>query len=141
MAETLFGYTIDEDDGTLVVTVRGVLAEDAIRQLRERVERGETWPVTALLSPVVPIGRLLSAPVRVQSEPVATKWSSVDEEALNQQVDQTLAAFGQQIQEFTAALAALEAEQAPPPAQSKPAKAERTPSKPARESQASREQE
>jgi hypothetical protein len=123
MAETLFGYSIDEDDGTLVVTVRGTLAEGAIRQLRQRVESGETWPVKTLLSPLVPLGRLLSSPVQLRSEAVhAPAWTQVDEDALNQQVDQTLAAFTQQMEEFRVALAELEEEPTKPePAQTAPA--------------------
>jgi hypothetical protein len=114
MADTLFGYSIDEKEGTLVVTLSGTLTQAAISHLRERIDSGENWPVRTLLSPVLPLGRLLSSAVPLRSQLVASDpGTHVDEEALNQQVDQTLAAFMEQMDEFRTALAELDADPTP----------------------------
>jgi hypothetical protein len=103
MAETLFGYSVEDDGGTLVISVRGLLADQAVRQMRERLERGSA-PVGALLSPLVPIGRLLSGPVELRSERARTASPQIDETALQQQVEQTFSAFSEPMEEFREAL-------------------------------------
>lgn len=110
MSETLFGYTVEEDAGALVISVRGTFAEEAVRQLRERLSSGAALPVLTLLSPLVPIGRLLSARVDIRS-PGADVGNvpQVDEQALAQELDQTYADFQRQMDEFRAAVEGLKA--------------------------------
>jgi hypothetical protein len=114
MTETLFGYTIEHDDGSLVITVRGEFAGSAVRQLRERIQGGGSPSVLALLSPLVPIGRLLSAPVEVRSDVEGGGQAPViDDEALDQRITQSFAAFQQQMEQFRAALNELKGPGAP----------------------------
>ncbi len=112
---TLFGYSIEENDGSLVITIRGTLAEAAIRQLRAGLESGGTLPLQSLLSPLLPIGRLLSAPIALEpaQEPEAEAATLPDTGVLSQELEQTYAAFQEQMREFRARVDELKAEQRP----------------------------
>jgi hypothetical protein len=117
MSETLFGYTVEEDAGALIISVRGTFAEEAVRQLRERLSSGGALPVLTLLSPLVPIGRLLSARIDVRSpRGDVGAAAEVEQQALNQELEQTYADFQRQMDEFRAAVQGLKADAARPSA-------------------------
>jgi hypothetical protein len=110
---TLFGYTVEERDGSLVITVQGQLAERALDQLREGLDAGGTLPLLRLLSPLAPIGQLLSAPVRLSghAEPgdASPPAAIPGQEQTSQELDQTFEAFRQQVAQMRAAVDELKA--------------------------------
>ena len=114
MASTLFGYSIEEDDGKLVITVHGTFAETAARQLREELSQGRGVSLIQRLSPLGPLGYLVS---RGSAEKAAATGDQADlmdleetgralasDEILNQGVDQSLRAFELEMARFRAAL-------------------------------------
>src|SRR3954449_503081 len=112
---TLFGYSVDDDDGRLVITVHGRLAEEGIRRLHEQIDAGGVLPLPALLAPLRPLRGLLSASVVLGAGSAAVEGSPGAEEGddiLSQTVDQTLTEFRRQMEEFrTSAQALREREQ------------------------------
>jgi hypothetical protein len=111
----LFAYSVEEQEGKLVVTVGGVLAQESLRRLRAAMETGGSLSLQTLLSPLVPIGRLLSVPSRLASSPsdlpasasIAAPSAHEVENLLSQEVDQSLNAFREQLAEVQEALEGL----------------------------------
>jgi Lon protease-like protein len=103
---TIFGYSIEEQEGKLVITVSGAFATEALRVLKEDFESGNTPSVSSLLSHIVPFGRLLSGRVALrQAEATgAEDETSAEAESLAQEVDQTLDTFRRQMVEFRTVL-------------------------------------
>ena len=113
-ASTLFAYTVEDQDGKLVITVGGVLAQRALQELRQGLEsEGAGWLPT-LLSPIKPLRRLLSAPIALRHALGAGPASADDpgstEDILSQGVDQTLSSFQEQVAEFRKTLESLRRE-------------------------------
>jgi hypothetical protein len=105
--DTLFAYTLEEQEGRLVITVQGSFAEAVLRQLRNEITTRGGLHIISRLSPIVPLGRLLSsAKVRLTEEQnEAADGDALDtDDLLNQSVDQTFGAFQQQLNEFREAL-------------------------------------
>jgi hypothetical protein len=102
----LFAYSVEESDGNLVVTVRGALAAEAVRGLREQLEAG-ALPLSTLLWPLEPLRQLLSAQVALTPAGAGGAGRLFGEETeslLTQKVDQTLADFQQQMAQFRTTL-------------------------------------
>jgi hypothetical protein len=114
---SLFGYTVEDRDGSLVITVQGQLAEQALDHLREGLSAGGKLPMMRLLSPLNPIGQLLSAPVHIRARADVQPPS---EEAVpgegqtSQELDQTFEAFQQQLAEVRDAVGQLKSGEARP---------------------------
>jgi hypothetical protein len=102
MAKTFFGYTVEEDEGSLVIRIGGALAEQVLEQLRQGLETGRGLAPLSLLSPLVAVGRMLSAqpPSVAKTEEGRPPSAEEVDQLLSQELDQTLAAFRQQMQEF-----------------------------------------
>lgn len=54
-ANKLFSYSIEDNDGKLVITIEGLYAKGAINHLRSELEAGRGW---SALSRMTPIGSL-----------------------------------------------------------------------------------
>jgi hypothetical protein len=108
----LFGYAVDEEDGRLVITIDGAFAETAIRQIREGAESGKGGEILSQIMPIRSIYRLMSGP---EEEDDALSL----EELLGQNIDQSLAAFEEQLNELKGSLGGFDegpqAQPAPPP--------------------------
>lgn len=123
---TLFGYSIEEEDGKLVVTVDGLFAAEALRALRENVSQGRGYSVLSWLFPVHRLSRLMSASVGIaqtgkhyQGEQ-GTPSQRLDLESIfSQGIDQDLGAFEQQMQQFRTALIDMSQTAAEPAAAAK----------------------
>jgi len=112
-AATLFAYSVEDDDGKLVIKVGGAFAEKALRNLNQGLTSGTNVPIAAFLSPLRPLRRLFSAQVALQERKAFVSESPTQEEAeesLNQSVDQTLAGFKEQMAEFRKSLEEFGAE-------------------------------
>lgn len=106
---TLFGYTVEDNDGKLVITVEGVLAEEVLRYLREGAKSGRGAMLISRLLPVRSLGRLLYAPVNLTTNQVLKGEEGEGnqmsiEQIFNQGVDQNLDTFEQQLALMRAAL-------------------------------------
>jgi hypothetical protein len=117
---TLFGYTIEEQDGKLVITVHGAFAEAAIGQLRDELTSGRGLKVISRLSPIPPLGRLLrtkryeaEAAAREVAAGAAEEQELSTDQLLSQGVDENLGTFEQQIAEFKKSLAEIKSELKP----------------------------
>jgi len=115
MPTTLFNYSIEEDENKLVITVGGTLAEEAMRSLRDTAGAGAAFGLQTLLSPLIPISKLLSASVGLAGEQGTQDWGGGgqpgdEEDYLSQTIDQTYEAFQQQIREIQTSIESLSAE-------------------------------
>lgn len=54
----LFGYSIEENEGKLVITVDGVYAQAAIDNLRSEIGAGRGWGALSQLSPIGGLNRM-----------------------------------------------------------------------------------
>ena len=97
----LFGYSVDEEDGRLVITVDGALAETAIRHIREGAEAGKGGQILSQILPIHSVYKLMSAAEEKGDELTL-------EELLGQNVDQSLAAFEEQLNELKGAIEGYE---------------------------------
>jgi hypothetical protein len=93
----LFGYAVDDDDGKLVITIDGALAETAIRQIREGAHAGKGGELLMELLPISSLHKLISR--EKPAEEVLTL-----EQLLGQNVDQSFSAFEQQLQELRSSI-------------------------------------
>jgi hypothetical protein len=115
-AATLFAYSVEDDDGKLVIKVGGAFAEKALHNLNEGLTKGTNFPIAAFLSPLKPLRRLFSAQVALQAGKgfvvggESTTMQEDTEGSLNQSVDETLAGFKEQMAEFRKSLEAFGAE-------------------------------
>ncbi|MEP9387676.1 hypothetical protein [Mesorhizobium sp. KR9-304] len=96
----LFGYAIDEEDGKLVIMIDGVLAESAIKQIRDSAETGRGGEILSKLLPIGSIYKLMS------SEEEEDEALSL-EQLLGQNVDQSFSSFEQQFAELKETLDGL----------------------------------
>jgi len=97
----LFGYSVDEDDGKLLITIDGVLAETAIRQIRDSAEAGKGGHLLSQLLPVKSLYKLMSVEERPQEEALTL------EQILGQNVDQSFSAFEEQLTELKTSIETL----------------------------------
>jgi hypothetical protein len=99
---TLFGYSLDQQDDTLIITLRGSLVEEALRILREGVKAGGSVPMEMLLSPIISIGKLLTAPMPqgYGREGLFQPRPADVEASLSQEVDRAFAAFQEEMRAF-----------------------------------------
>ena len=54
----LFGYSVEEDDGKLVITIEGASTAQLTKYVKQEVEGGRGWRAMASLSPFVGLNRL-----------------------------------------------------------------------------------
>jgi hypothetical protein len=66
----LFGYAVDEDEGKLLITIDGMLAENCIRQIRDSAQIGRGREMLAQLLPVGSLYKLMSGEAKSQEEPL-----------------------------------------------------------------------
>src|SRR5437870_967451 len=109
MGIKFFAYSVSEENGSLVITVSGTLAEQALQRLRGIVESGQELSIRSLLSPLFPIGHFLSAPavfrreIEVPGNEAAEdsgRSRQPDQSATGQEIDQAFTAFQQQMEDF-----------------------------------------
>jgi hypothetical protein len=98
----LFGYAVDEEEGRLLITIDGVLAENCIRQIRESAEIGRGGRMLAQLLPVSSLYKLMSGEEKPQEEQLTL------EQLLGQNVDQSFASFEQQLTELRESIEEIE---------------------------------
>lgn len=103
---TLFGYAVDDDDGKLVISVHGKVAQEGLRRLHEHVDAGGSVPLVTLLAPLDPLRGLLSAQVALSPRGLVADVDDT-EQMLSQAVDQTLTDFRQQLSDFQGTLGTL----------------------------------
>ena len=101
--ETLFGFSIDDDEGKLIITVNGALAESLTKQLREETQAGRGGQLLSRLLPLGSFHKLLTFSPTPDQTSEDTSLSL--EQMLGQNIDQTFASFEQQIADLKAALA------------------------------------
>jgi len=108
----LFEYKLEENSGSIVLSIRGAVAEASLKQLRRDLDQ-ESISIASLLSGLVPIKQLArrsssgfspgsiggASPSAALNEPPAAA-----EDFLNQELDQTFAEFQEQVKSFRAAL-------------------------------------
>ncbi len=99
----LFGYAVDEDEGKLLITIDGLLAENCIRQIRGSAEQGRGGHLLAQLLPVSSLYKLMSGEGEEKSKEEALSL----EQLLGQNVDQSFASFEQQFSELRESIAQL----------------------------------
>ena len=99
----LFGYAVDEDEGKLVITIDGLLAENCVRQIRGSAEEGRGGQLLAQLLPVSSLYKLMSGEGEEKSKQDALSL----EQLLGQNVDQSFASFEQQFSELRESIAQL----------------------------------
>jgi hypothetical protein len=109
----LFGYAVDEDDGRLVITIDGTFAETAIRSIREGAEAGRGGQILSQILPIHSVYKLMSAAEEKEEELSL-------EELLGQNVDQSLAAFEEQLNELKGAIDSFNEPQSAAEGQPKP---------------------
>jgi hypothetical protein len=97
----LFGYSVDEDDGKLLIAIDGLLAETAIRQIRESAQAGQGGRLLSQLLPINSLYKLMSVEETPQEETLTL------EQLLGQNVDQSFSAFEQQLAELRDSIASL----------------------------------
>jgi hypothetical protein len=104
---TLFGYSVEDNDGKLTITVEGAFAEELLRYVREGVKSGKGSLLISQLLPVRALRRLMSASVNITDSQAGTtgpgKALSI-EEIFNQGVDQDLDTFEEQLALMRASL-------------------------------------
>src|SRR5437667_4231104 len=108
--ETLFGLTIEDDDGNLVFTVNGVLAQGLRKQIRNESEVGRGGELLAKLMPFGSFYKLLTftPPIESGSDELSI------EQMLGQNIDQTFASFETQIAELKSSLTEIPEQQVKP---------------------------
>jgi hypothetical protein len=116
---TLFGYSVDDEDGRLVISVHGRLAEEGLRRIHDQIDAGAALPLPALLAPLRPLRGLLSASVSLgQGGPIGPSLDDT-EDMLSQAVSQTLTDFRQHLDEFRTSVQQLQAEREEPAARAR----------------------
>ena len=98
--ETLFGFSIEDDEGKLVITVDGALAEGLTKQLREETAAGRGGQLLSRLLPLGSFHKLLTFSTSQESSEEALPLEKI----LGQNMDQTFASFEQQIADLKSAL-------------------------------------
>jgi len=113
----LFGYSIEENEGKLLITAEGLYAKSLLENLRAEVEAGRGWRVLSQLSPVGAIHRLsrnaFLAQQRLAEEGVEddAEQKGLDIEAIFKQgFAESYQGYVQQIDRFGATLNELKAE-------------------------------
>ena len=105
---TLFGYSLEEQDGKLVITVHGEFAEAAIRYLREEFSQGRGLSIIQRLSPLGPLKSLIPQGSSDEEEglmDLAEAGRALNsDEILHQGVDQSLEAFNREMASFREAM-------------------------------------
>ncbi|UPJ69372.1 hypothetical protein [Bradyrhizobium sp. 191] len=97
----LFGYAVDEDEGKLLITIDGILAESCIRQIRESAQLGKGGQMLAELLPASSLYKFMAGPDKPEEEPLSL------EELLGQNVDQSFTSFEQQLAELRESITEL----------------------------------
>jgi hypothetical protein len=94
---------VEDDEGKLVVTIHGLLAEGLVRQIREDAQAGRGGQLATKLLPLDSLYKLMS------SSPPESKEEGGEtltlEQILGQNIDQTFAGFEQQIADLKSSLA------------------------------------
>ncbi|MGN6109752.1 MAG: hypothetical protein ACTHU0_31885 [Kofleriaceae bacterium] len=124
---TLFGFSIEETDGKLVITLDGSVATSVAQRLRDEIDAGRGVELLRYFAPVRGIRRLLhsSHPVRIaartapapapeDSGKVAAAPLPIDQ-IFNQGFEGGLDGFEKQLSEFEASLGSFEQELAAAP--------------------------
>ncbi len=101
---TLFGYSIDDDNGKLVVTVNGDFAEEILRNLREQAKAGRGYLLSRLL-PIKSLGRLLSRRVDLITPGEGGNEEDLDmNQIFSQGIDEGFGSFDAQMKKFRESL-------------------------------------
>lgn len=112
-ADRLLGYSVEERDGSLVITLEGSLAAEALRSLRSKLDT-DGVSLASLVAPLFPFRRLASAaaslasPGAARASPAALLSPAQAERLTTQTVEQSLVDFQEQLAEFRAAFEALQ---------------------------------
>lgn len=99
---TLFGYSVEDQEGKLVITIEGSYAEEILRYLREGLKSGKGTFLISQLLPLNSLRRLMSASVNIAAPENDNSDSDEErpltiEEIFNQRMDQNYESFEQQL--------------------------------------------
>jgi hypothetical protein len=97
----LFGYAVDEEEGQLLITIDGTLAESCIRQIRDSAQGGKGGQVLARLLPLSSLYKLMSGDETTEEEALSL------EQLLGQNVNQSFSSFEQEIEQLRETIAEL----------------------------------
>ena len=109
----LLGYSVEERDGSLVITLEGSLAAEALRSLRSKLD-ADGVSLASLVAPLFPFrrpasgGASLASPAAAGPSPAALLSPAQAERLTTQTVEQSLVDFQEQLAEFRAAFEALQ---------------------------------
>lgn len=118
----LFGYSVEDVDGKLRITIDGAFAECAVRALQEEIKSGRGMWTLSRLSPMRTLGRLMgSHPVNlVRNEAPTSELGRLGtpepnerldlEQVFRQGFDQDFSSFEQQMAAFQKSLNELSSE-------------------------------
>ena len=119
-SSTLFGYSLEEQEGKLVITVHGEFAAAAVRFLRDEFTQGRGLSIIQRLSPLGPLKSLLPQTASEGEEGLMdlteVRRALTSDEILHQGVDQSLEAFNRELTSFRESLSHYQAGGAPAPA-------------------------
>ncbi len=104
---TLFGYSLEEQEGKLVITVHGEFAAEAVRFLRKEFGQGKGLSIIQRLSPLGPLKSLMSQSGTEEEglmDLAEARRALTSDEILHQGVDQSLEAFNRELASFREAL-------------------------------------
>lgn len=116
MANRLFGYTVEEEDGKLLISIEGLLGENCIRQIRESAQGGrEDSVLSQLFLQVSSLCQLMAGGGKPQEKALQEEAPQEEaltlEQLLGQNVDQSFAAFEEQLSELRETIKALKTEE------------------------------
>jgi hypothetical protein len=104
---TLFGYSLEEQEGRLVITVHGEFATEAIRFLREEFGQGRGLSIIQRLSPLGPLKSLMSQSSAEEGGLMdlgEAREALTSDQILHQGIDQSLEAFNRELAKFREAM-------------------------------------
>lgn len=104
----LFGYSLEEQDQKLVITVQGEFAEAVIGYLREEFRQGRGLSIIQRLSPLGPLKSLLAQQSAGEEEGLMdlaeTGRALTSDAILHQGIDQSLELFNRELADFREAM-------------------------------------
>lgn len=79
-ANKLFGYSVEEAEGRLVITIDGVYAQKVTEHMRSEMEAGRGWYALSHLSPISQINRMARRATWVEHQAAAAATEATDAE-------------------------------------------------------------
>jgi hypothetical protein len=117
----LFGYTIEETDDKLIISIDGVYATRAAEHLRSEMEAGQGWRALATISPMYGLKRIERRAMKTQARLKGGSVGDIDDRVsgdleldldtiFKQGVSNPYEAFETQLDSYRSALAQIKAD-------------------------------